>query len=439
MKRMVVPTSEPVAASDLGDAEGGGTRKLRLDEMLAERDRPPLPPAPVLTVDPAPVDAAPVNGLRGAKRRLAEVEALARHNLRAAEEARRVVQEERALLEEEVSARTKAEQTATNLRRELERLKSSEEQRAAQTKYAAAHEAREELATEIERVHNEHNKVVDELDRLRGTLFDHDSLLDEYSRRLRDEQESQARAHGELVRAEEALRIAERNLEVATESARRRADDDAAKFEKLEAEWREACIHRDRATGELRQITMGDGELSRVRRELDATREDMARLMKDLDVQAARADGAESELTTAREALTTAEKTANDAVQERDTAVISLQTTRAELAERTEAPEAERSSSQATISELTETLSTTTRTAESATERAADLEARLEAVVAARDDAYARADAMSEELERARSDADQLRTQAASIGDELSDTQQALDAARVTADEARTR
>src|SRR5436190_248635 len=172
MKRMVVPTSEPVAASDLGDAEGGGTRKLRLDEMLAERDRPPLPPAPVLTVDPAPVDAAPVDGLR-------------------------------------------------------------------------------------------------------GTLFDHDSLLDEYSRRLRDEQESQARAHGELVRAEEALRIAERNLEVATESARRRGDDDAAKFEKLEAEWREACIQRDRATAELRQLTMGDGELVRVRRELEAAREDM--------------------------------------------------------------------------------------------------------------------------------------------------------------------
>jgi chromosome segregation ATPase len=439
MKRMTVPTSEPVATSEPPAAEGGGTRKLRLDEMLAERARPELPPAPVLTVDPAPVDAAPVNGLRGAKRRLAEVEALARHNLRAAEEARRVVQEERALLEEEVSARTKAEQTATNLRRELERLKSSEEQRAAQAKYAAAHEAREELAGEIERVHGEHAKVVDELDRLRGTLFDHDSLLDEYSRRLRDEQEAQARAHGDQVRAEEALRVAQRNLEVATESARRRADDDAAKFEKLESEWREACIQRDRANAELRQLTMGDGELVRVRGELEAAREDMARLMKDLDVQAARGDAAESELTAVRDALTTAERTAADAVQERDRAGISLETTRAELAARTEALEAERSSSQATITELTEKLSTTTRTAESATERAADLEARLESAVAARDDAYAKADTMSDELERARSDAEQLRTQAASIGDELAATQQALDAARATADEAHAR
>jgi hypothetical protein len=156
-------------------------------------------------------------------------------------------------------------------------------------------------------------------------------------------------------------------------------------------------------------------------------------------VQAARADTAESELTTTREALAKAEKTATAAVHERDLAGISLETTRAELAERTEALEAERSSSQATITELTEKLSTTTRTVKSATERAADLEARLEAAVAAREDAYTRADAMSEELERARSDADQLRTHAVSIGDELAATVQTLDKTRVTADEARAR
>src|SRR5262245_35167668 len=258
---MVVPSPDQTATADPGASEGGGTRKLRLDEMLAERQRPPLPPAPVLTVEPAAVDAAPVNGMRGAKKRLAEVEALARHNLRSAEEARRVVQEERVLLEEEASARTRAELTAANLRREIERLRETEEQRAAQAKYAAAHEAREELASEIQRVHGEHAKVVDELDRLRGTLFDHDSLLDEYSRKLRDEQEAQAQAHGDKVRAEEALRLAERNLEVATDSARRRAEDDAARFDKVEADWRQACLERDRAQAELRQITMGDGEL----------------------------------------------------------------------------------------------------------------------------------------------------------------------------------
>jgi hypothetical protein len=165
----------------------------------------------------------------------------------------------------------------------------------------------------------------------------------------------------------------------------------------------------------------------------------MTRLMQDLDHQAARADGAERELTEAREARTTAEKTATDASQERDLAGISLETTRAELAERTEALEAERSSSQATIAELTAQLSTTTRAAESATERAVDLEARLEAANRARDDAYSRADEMNEQLDRARSDAEQLRTQAASIGDELAATHAALDQAQARADDALTR
>ena len=217
--------------------------------MLAERARPPLAArARAHASSPAPVDAAPVGGRRGARKRLAEVEALARRNLRAAEEARRVVHEERQLLEEEASARTKAERTASALRREIERLRSTEEQRAAQARFAATHEARSELATEIERVHDEHARVVDELDRMRGTLFDHDSLLDEYSRRLRDEQEAQAKARAEQMRAEEAQRVAERNLEIATETARRRAEEDLARFTKVEEAWRDACVERDRVT-----------------------------------------------------------------------------------------------------------------------------------------------------------------------------------------------
>src|SRR6478672_9234397 len=152
---MVVPPAEPGATTDLGTPETGSTRKLRLDEMLAERETAQLPPAPVLTLHPVPVDAAPVGaGRRGAMKRLAEVEALARTNLRAAEEARRVLEAERALLEEEASARTQAERTASALRRELERLRSTEEQRAAQARFAATSQARTELETEMERVHD---------------------------------------------------------------------------------------------------------------------------------------------------------------------------------------------------------------------------------------------------------------------------------------------
>jgi len=304
---MVVPPAEPGATADLGTPEAGSTRKLLLDEMLAERERAPLPPAPVLTLQPVPVDAAPVGaGRRGAMKRLAEVEALARNNLRAAEEARRVLEAERALLEEEADARTKAERTASALRRELERLRSTEEQRAAQARFAATQKARTELESEMERVHDEHSRVVDELDRMRGTLFDHDSLLDEYSQRLHDEQEAQARARADLVRAEEAQRSAERKLEISLETARRRAEDDHARLVKVEEELRDTLIERDRAQDELRLITEGDGELVRLRKQAEATNEDMTRLLADLDVQAARADKAEAELATTQEALVAA-------------------------------------------------------------------------------------------------------------------------------------
>jgi len=426
---MVAPLSDPLATADLG-TEAGGTRKLLLDEILAERARPPLPPAPVLSVEPVPVDAAPIGGRRGARKRLAEVEALARRNLRAAEEARRFMDEERQLLEEEASARSEAERRAAVLRRELERLRSTEEQRAAQARFAATHQARSELATEIDRVHEEHARVVDELDRLRGTLFDHDSLLDEYSRRLREEQEAQAIARAEQMRAEEAQRLAERNLEIATETARRRAEDDLVRFTKVETAWREACIERDRVTGELRAITTGDGELAHLRVDLEAAREDMTRLLADLDGQAVRAERAETELAATREALERAEGLAAEMTQAHDLAGIALETTRSELAERTEALEAERSTAQTRIAALVAQLSTATRTAERATERSADLETRLDTAIVARDDAVTQADTLADQLARARSDAEQLRTQAASIGDELAANQAALEAAR---------
>jgi chromosome segregation ATPase len=425
---MVSPPAEPGATADHGSPEAGSTRKLLLDEMQAERERAPLPPAPVLTLQPVPVDAAPVGaGRRGAMKRLAEVEALARTNLRAAEEARRVLEAERALLEEEADARTRAERTASGLRRELDRLRSTEEQRAAQARFAATSQARTELETEMERVHDEHRSVVEELDRMRGTLFDHDSLLDEYSQRLHDEQEAQAKARSDLARAEEAQRAAERKLEISLETARRRAEDDHARLVKVEEELRDTAVERDRATAELRAITEGDGELVRLRAEATSTHEDMTRLLADLDVQAARADKAEAELATARETSSQAERLAAEATEARDLAGIDLETTRRELAERNELLDAERTESQTRIADLNAQLATTTRNAESATERVADLEAQLAAAVALRDDASTHAAESAEKLEHAATDVDQLRQHAVTIGDELASTHAALE------------
>jgi len=435
---MVTPPAEPGATADLGTPEAGGTRKLRLDEMAAERERPALPPAPVLTLQPVPVDAAPVGaGRRGAMKRLAEVEALARTNLRAAEEARRVMAAERALLEEEASARTRAERTASQLRSELERLRSTEEQRAAQARFAAAHQARTELETEMERVHDEHARVVDELDRMRGTLFDHDSLLDEYSQRLHDEQEAQAKARADLARAEESQRTAERNLEIALDTARRRAEDDHARLVKVEEELRDTIAERDRATAELRSITEGDGELARSRVEAAAMKEDMTRLLGELDVQAARADKAESELATAQETCSRAERVAAEATEARNLAGIDLETTRRELAETNELLDSEKTTAQSRIADLTAQLATTKRIAETATERVADLETQLDAAVALRNDATTHAAESADQLEHAAADVDQLRQHSATIGDELASTHAALAQSQLEHDETR--
>ena len=146
-----------------------------------------------------------------------------------------------------------------------------------------------------------------------------------------------------------------------------------------------------------------------------------------------------AELATAREGLVQAERIAADATEGRDLAGIALETTRSELAERTEALDAERSASQARIADLVAQLATATRTAESATERSADLESRLDTAITARDDAVAQAESLTDQLARARTDTEQLRTQAASIGDELAANQAALETARSGEQSARAR
>ena len=138
---------------------------------------------------------APSAGSRGAKKRLAEVEALARRNLRAAEEARRVVVPGTSA--PRGGSVGPHRRRAHGVRRCGARSNGCGQPRSSAPRRLGSRRRTRPVRsspTEIERVHDEHARVVDELDRMRGTLFDHDSLLDEYSRRLREEQEAQAMA-----------------------------------------------------------------------------------------------------------------------------------------------------------------------------------------------------------------------------------------------------
>jgi hypothetical protein len=225
---------------------------MLLDELLAKRQRvetpaEPSPHAPVLTIEPVAVPPAGEIGRRAARQRLAALEDAARRNLRAAEEARRVLADEHRRLQEESCARLLAQDEAAALRRELGRLRESEQGRADQLKTYAARAARAELAAE-------HDRVVEELYRLQGSIEDHDGLLEDYAQRLREEQETRAALRIELEESETARRLAERSLERTVETARKHAEDEVIRLATAEAALADARSDRDRLAGQLEAL-----------------------------------------------------------------------------------------------------------------------------------------------------------------------------------------
>ena len=190
--------------------------------------RAPLPPAPVLVhapIDPAPVELGRAGGLLGAgaldrSRGAGPPEPARPPEKRAGSCTRRAsVARGRGVGPDEGRAHR------GGTRRELERLRSTEE-RARRRKPAGPggpRTARSELASEIERVHDEHARVSSTSS---TGCAGHSSITTACStsarQRLREEQERRPRPRPIELRAEEAQRVAERNLEIATETARRR-------------------------------------------------------------------------------------------------------------------------------------------------------------------------------------------------------------------------
>jgi hypothetical protein len=244
----------------------GGSRML-LDDLLAQREHVDIPPPapPRLTIDPVPVTSAGELGRKAARQRLDELEGVARRNLRSAEEARRVVAEEHHRLEQELSARVRAQEEAGALRRELDRLRTTEAERATQERTRAARAARAEIAAELKRFHDEHERVLGELDRLRASISDHDGLIAEYSQRLREEQQARATLRAELDRNDAERRLAERALQRAMETAKQRAEDELIQVATLESQLRDLRSDNDRLGGQLAER---DEEIARLRAEL---------------------------------------------------------------------------------------------------------------------------------------------------------------------------
>ena len=408
----------------------GGSRML-LDELLAERERAETPPtpAPVLTVDPVAVPPTNDSSRRAVRQRLAELERAARRNFRSAEEARNVLAAEHERLQQESTARTQAQQEAAALRREVERLSTKEANRAAQERRRAERAARSQIADELKRFQNEHERVVEEMTSLRSSLSEHDGLLDEYVSRLRDEQMARAELRVELERAEAARSLVERSLERATENARHGAEDEMIRLATAEQDLADIRSDRDRLAAQLAELTSGDGAIGRMTAQLEANDAEISRLGVRVADLSAR--------------IAASEEAAADAIAERDEAVATR--TRAELhldeAERARA-DAERALTlgaaridelEAELAELAEstgararevdgTLGKLRRQARDASNARQAAEEELATVAAERDELRARVDDLSAEFVRARADGDRLRAHAALLGDELAAT-----------------
>jgi chromosome segregation ATPase len=401
---------------------------LLLDELLAERERasaPPTPP-PVLSVDPVAVPQAFDTGRRALRHRLTELEDAARRNYRSAEEARRVLAAEHQRLEQELSARTHAQHEAAALRREVERLSAEEARSSAQERTRAERAARAEIADELKQFHEEHERVVHELNVLRSSLSEHDGLLDEYVNRLRDEQSLRAEMRTDLDRAEAAQSLAERSLLRATENARHGAEDEMIRLATAEQQLADARSDRDRYAQQLAELTAGDGALGRMTIEIGERDAEIGRLGVRIADLTARIDASEdaarvaaSERDDARAARDVAQARFDDAVQAgaasgRAAEVASSRITDLghELAEQSRA-------SDERTRELDLMLGQLRREAREATNARHTAEGHLTAARAERDELRVRVADLTAECERIRSEGDQLRAHAAALGDEL--------------------
>ncbi|HWS44975.1 MAG TPA: hypothetical protein VN636_03870, partial [Acidimicrobiia bacterium] len=406
-------------------AEGA---RLLLDDFVAERERAQMPPAPapVLTVDPVPVPPAGEVSRREARQRLAELENAARRNLRSAEEARRLLLEEHQRLSEEAFARSRAQQEAGALRRELDRLRESESQRVASEQSKAERAARERVADEIKRFHEQHAQVVHELDQVRGALSDHDGLLDEYASRLREEQQARAALRAEVERAEAARRLAERGLEAATENARRRAEDELIRLATTEQQLADVQSDRDRLAAKLADLNAGDGPLGRMSAEIEDKDAQIARLNVRVADLAARIDAAEdaaqsalADRESARSALVQIEERFGDAEQARLDGELAVDVASARLGELEAEMETRVAEAEARVRDAERLQGRLRREAVDASKAHAAAESARQALEAERDELDAQVTDLQDELARVRDHDEHLRAHAATVGEEL--------------------
>ena len=129
-----------------------------------------------------------------------------------------------------------------------------------------------------------------ELELLQGALHDHDGLIEDYARQLRDEQNQRVLLQAELDRVEAARSLAERSLQHATETAKQRAEDEMIELATAENEIADLKSDRDRLSKQLTEITTGDGPVARLQHDVEARDAEIERLHETIATLEARID-----------------------------------------------------------------------------------------------------------------------------------------------------
>ncbi|MDZ4825495.1 MAG: hypothetical protein SGJ13_03410 [Actinomycetota bacterium] len=422
-------------------------KKMLLDDLVADTadtDEDRAPAGSELTLQPVPVAALAAARKR---RRVNELEEAAVHNLKAAEEARKVALEDRKRLGVETSTRRKIQREATRLRRELDRLRETEQKRTAQAKFAAEREARREVQDEVERVKDEHVRVAQEVDRLRHALDDDRRLMEEFTERLREEQRAKIEAKIQLEQTFELYKQLERNMEHAVESVQRRAEDELARLSAAETAVREAQADRDRVAEELAEIAASGGgqtrELQAQVRELEASLvaagEEAQLIVGELESRLiAAAEGREDEtgrVSQLERALSDVQSQLRDA----DTELRRLQDAASDEARAVETGRAEiQTALHARIAELETEVVASRADAETVLHaRIAELEAEAVTTRAEADDLRVTVGALENRWAEATADAEEVRAQFADLEDVVTATADAATRVREDAEEAR--
>jgi chromosome segregation ATPase len=290
------PADRPRARSGPGEA----VPSVLIDDLVAERNSPPLPPEPVFTVD-----LVEAEGGRRGRRYVAELEELAGRNARAAAEARRIALEQRRHLEVAARGRLEAEREISKLQRELRGAL------AEQARLTARQELRSGTPLGPSPSPSESSDRAgraparSELTRLRETIEQQQELLGQHREQLASALKARDEARLETRRATDACGRAEQSLARSSEMLRRSAIDETARLTGTETPTTgvpaAAAPDRDPAAAtdariralsdELDRLTRATVDLERARHALEARVAAAEGVRDALETRAAAADG----------------------------------------------------------------------------------------------------------------------------------------------------